>query len=394
MRTQGDSWLSSFFIVLLSGVALLLLVAVLLSYRETPAPLAKRSFGLEDKDILLYMEAIAKIRDNASFLTAATTREQMIDETLRSYLAQRDPSSDYLTREEFRKFKESQDDRYVGIGMEIRKERDGRILCMPYPGSPAAQAGIAVGDELKTIDAIPVRGKSVFAVASIARGKPGTLVDLVISSKNGVERQAKVRRSAVTTESVSTSQWSKVRVVKIVSFTRDTRDKLRRILKTWESGQPIVMDLRGNAGGDLHAAIDCAMLFLAKGKRIVSIETRNRPKSYENNTAAENESSAIYLWQDEATASAAEVFIAALTENGRAVSIGKRTFGKGTMQDIIELSDGSALVLTTGRLETPRGVSYDGDGLAPTHAISGDTTAYVAKVEELTGVTSNPRRSR
>jgi carboxyl-terminal processing protease len=394
MRTQGDSWLSSFLIVLLSAVALLLLGAVFLSQqRETPAPPAKQSFGLEDKDILLYMEAIAKIRDNASFLTAATTREQLIDETLRSYLAQRDPSSDYLTRGEFRKFKESQDDRYVGIGMEIRKERDGRILCLPYPGSPAAQAGIVIGDELKTIDAIPVRGKSIFAVASIARGKPGTLVELVISSKNGVEKQAKVRRAAMTAESVSTTQWSKVRVVKIVSFTRDTKDKLRRILKTWESGKPIVMDLRGNAGGDLHAAIDCAMLFLAKGKRIVSIETRHRTKSYENNTVAENENSPIYLWQDEATASAAEVFIAALMDNGRAVSIGKRTFGKGTMQDIIELSNGSAIVLTTGRLETPRGVSYDGDGLAPTHAISGGTTAYAAKVEELTGVASNPRRS-
>ena len=99
----------------------------------------------------------------------------------------------------------------------------------------------------------------------------------------------------------------------------------------------------------------------------------------------------MYLWQDEATASAAEVFIAALTENDRAVSIGKTTFGKGTVQDIIELSDGSAMVLTTGRLETPRGVSYDGSGLAPTYTVSGDTTMYLTKVEELAGVKSTGR---
>jgi len=395
MKTQRASWPRNVLVIILSGAALISLIAALLSqHQKNPAPLGPRPFGLDDKDILLYMEAIAKIRENASFLKADTTREQIVEESVRSYLSEKDPSSDYLSREEYRRFKSAQDDRYVGIGMEIKKERDGRIFCVPYAGGPAAQAGIAVGDELKTIDGIPVRGKSIFALASLARGKPGTEVGFVVSTKNGVERKVKVRRSAITLDSVSPLKLGETRVIKISSFTRDTRDKLRRMLKSWANGQPIVIDLRGNAGGDLHAAIDCAMLFLAKGKRIVSIETRNRPKSYDSNAAAENESSAIYLWQDDATASAAEVFIAALTENGRAVSIGKRTFGKGTMQDIIELSDGSAIVLTTGRLETPRGVSYDGDGLAPTHAISGGTTAYAAKVEELTGATSNLRRSK
>lgn len=395
MKPQRASWLGNVLVITLSGGALIsLIVAFLPQPEKNPAPVTQRSFGLDDKDILLYMEAIAKIRENASFLKADTTREQIVDESVRYYLFQKDPSSDYLSSEEYRKFKSAQDDRYVGIGMEIKRERDGRILCVPYAGGPAAQAGIAVGDELKTIDSIPVRGKSVFAVASIARGKPGTEVDFVVSTKDGREKPVKVRRSSVTLDSVSLLQLGETRVIKISSFTRDTKEKLRRALRSWASGQPIVIDLRGNAGGDLHAAIDSAMLFLAKGKRIVSIETRNRPKSYDSNVAAENEISAVYLWQDEATASAAEVFIAALTENGRAVSIGKRTFGKGTMQDIIELSDGSAIVLTTGRLETPRGHSYDGDGLAPTHTISGDTTVYVAKVEELTGATSNPRRSK
>lgn len=394
MKTQRASRLSNVLVVILSGAAVISLIAAFLSqHQKNPAPVAQRSFGLDDKDILLYMEAIAKIRENASFLKADTTREQIVEESIRYYLSQKDPASDYLNREEYRKFKSAQDDRYVGTGMEIKKERDGRILCVPYAGGPAAEAGIAVGDELKTIDDIPVRGKSVLAVASIARGKAGTQVDFVVLTKNGVEKQVKVKRSAVTLDSVSLVQLGETRVIKISSFTRDTKEKLRRVLQSWPSSQPIVIDLRGNAGGDLHAAIDSAMLFLAKGKRIVSIETRNRPKSYDSNAAAENANSPLYLWQDEATASAAEVFIAALSANGRAVSIGKRTFGKGTMQDIIELSDGSAIVLTTGRLKTPRGVSYDGDGLAPTHAISGDTTVYLAKVEELMSLNKS-RRSK
>jgi carboxyl-terminal processing protease len=268
--------------------------------------------------------------------------------------------------------------------MEIKKEPDGRILCIPYPGSPAAQAGIGVGDEIKTIDSLPVRGKSVFTVASIARGKPGSYVDLVITTKSGIDKEVKVKRTAVTMDSVSSHQFGNMRGMKIAFFTRDTKEKVKRILKTWESDKPVVIDLRGNAGGDLHAAIDSAMLFLAKGKKIASIEMRNRAKTYVANAGAENETSAMYLWQDEGTASAAEVFIAALTENNRAVSMGKKSFGKGTVQDLIELSDGSVIFLTTGRLQTPRGTTYDGHGLAPTHAVSGDTAAYVNKVTELT----------
>ena len=87
------------------------------------------------------MEAIAKIRENASFLNSDTTREQIVEESIRYYLSQKDPSSDYLNRDEYSKFKSAQDDRYVGIGMEIKKGRDGRILCVPYAGWPCRAGG-------------------------------------------------------------------------------------------------------------------------------------------------------------------------------------------------------------------------------------------------------------
>src|SRR5262245_48933194 len=107
MRTQRQSRFIIFFIALLSGVALLWLVVVFSSQNQKdPSPLVERSFGLEDKDILLYMEAIARIRENASFLKADTRRDQVVEESVRYYLTQKDPSSDFLTREEYRKFKE------------------------------------------------------------------------------------------------------------------------------------------------------------------------------------------------------------------------------------------------------------------------------------------------
>lgn len=348
--------------------------------------------GLDDKDVLLYLEAIIRIREEASFLSLSTTREKIVQETLKAYLAQKDASSDYLTREEYRKFKESQDDRYVGVGMEIEKDRDGKIVCVPYPGSPAKEAGITVGDQLKSIDGVSVEGKSLLTVASMARGKLGTKVDFVILTKSKAQKQVTITRSAVMTQTVE-KLWFKERpVIKLSSFTRDTKEKLKRILSGWAPDTPIIIDLRSNAGGDFHAAIDSAMLFIEKGKKIVSVQTRNGPKIYESIGGLINLRSPVYLWQDEVTASAAEVFISALTENDRAVSIGKRTFGKGTKQDIIELSDGSALVLTTGDLQTPRGVNYQGQGLNPTyllHDASAKTIQYMTKVEELTGLKSN-----
>ncbi len=150
--------------------------------------------------------------------------------------------------------------------------------------------------------------------------------------------------------------------------------------------KPIIFDLRENPGGDLHSAIDSAMLVLEKDKKIVDIKKSSRTKSYKSLGNTVNSISPLYLWQDDKTASAAEVFIAALTQNGRAISIGKTTYGKGTEQDIIELSDGSAIILTTGYLETPDGTRYDKKGIVPAYTIKTDspkTDHYLSKVKEL-----------
>jgi carboxyl-terminal processing protease len=147
----------------------------------------------------------------------------------------------------------------------------------------------------------------------------------------------------------------------------------------------LILDLRGNAGGDFFAAIDAAMLFVPKGATIVSVRSRSGFRSYANTMAsAKAPLGRVFVWQNEGTASAAEVFLAALTENGGAVSVGRRSFGKGTRQDIIELHDGSALIMTTGILLTPQGVEYDGRGLPPKLEARGGTSEYVRVTQRAT----------
>ena len=347
------------------------------------------TFGFAEKDIVLYLEAVTRIKKDALFLTPTITRKKIVQDTLKSYLTQNDTFSDYLTREEYLRFKKSQDEEYVGIGMEIEKDRNGRIICFPYPGSPAERVGISVGDQLKSIDGIPVYGKSLFTVASMIRDKRETKIGLTVTTRAGMEKQVVVTRSEVRIENVSKRWFEGMPVINIFTFTRSTKGKLEHILSNWGKNNPVIIDLRANSGGDLYAAIDSAMLFLEKGKKIVSIQTRNGYKVYKSSNRAVDLAFPAYLWQDEATASAAEVFIAALTENNKAVSIGKRTFGKGAKQDIIELSDGSALILTTGHLQTPDGIDYQGRGLNPTYKLSDNASEaihYLSKVKELMGL--------
>src|SRR5262249_43368935 len=154
------------------------------------------------------------------------------------------------------------------------RDRTGKIICMPYPGGPAEKAGIAPGDQLKSVNGTVVDDKSLFTITSMARGKPGTVINFVILTKSGREKQVEVTRANIVTETIAKRQLAKRPVIKISSFVQGTRAKLRDILNSWKADDPIIIDLRNNAGGDLHAAIDSAMLLLEEGKKLISIKTR------------------------------------------------------------------------------------------------------------------------
>ena len=378
--------------VLVIFLCVFLLVAGFFDFSNRPpqpeSPLKKEliKLGLKDRDIFLLMEAITRIKNDDLFLDPAVNREEILRDAIKSYLPTLDPFSAYLSREEYLEFKESLNEKYVGIGMEIDKTAKDEFVCLPYPGSPAEQAGIKTGDRLKSIDGIPLKGKSLFTVAALARGQIGTSIALVVITGNGIEKAVNLVRSKVKIEAVSRQWLGNFGVINILSFTKNTKGEVKSIINDWEKKKPIIIDLRNNSGGDLYAAIDSAMLFLEKAKPIVTVKSRSELKTYESTNRAVNLTSPLYLWQNESTASAAEVFIAALTQNHRAVSIGKTTFGKGTKQDILELSDGSALVLTTGYLLTPNGTEYQGRGLAPTYPLEKEhpqTEDYLTRLREV-----------
>ena len=150
----------------------------------------------------------------------------------------------------------------------------------------------------------------------------------------------------------------------------ETPQELQSILRQWPKNIPIVIDLRGNGGGDLFAAINSADLLLPKDTLISSIETTSKHIEYRASSPNLIEGQSIFVLQDKFTASAAEVFIAALTQNYRVQSIGERSFGKGVAQKFIPLSNGDTLLLTYGKIITPNGKSYHKTGLLPTSDLS------------------------
>lgn len=340
---------------------------------------------LDDEALRSYLEAVGEIEQRALFPDRAFPGNTMFTAMLKTYLAAKDPFSDFLTPREYTIFKNNSGEEYVGVGLEIERSRTGEILCFPDPAGPAAKAGIAAGDRLITINDLPVRSFSLPTLATMAAGVAGSQVTLEVIKPDGSRKLLAVRREAVTIKTIFKESYRSMPVIHLQRFDSNTKRELDFLLTNWNKAVPLIIDLRGNSGGDFHSAIDSAMLFLKKGENIAFVRGKKERQSYQNNVSRPPFEAPVFLWQDQATASAAEIFIAALTENSHAISIGGRTFGKGTRQDIIELKSGAALILTTGYLQTPRGVEFDGKGIDPTHPIgSGSQTgAYLDKVNEL-----------
>lgn len=323
--------------------------------------------GQCDAALRLFAQALAQIGARAAFDTG--DESAIAEQSLAAYLAARDPYSGFLTRDEYAAYQAAQQPAYTGVGAELERRRDGGTLLYPFPDGPAARAGIKAGERLVSIGGVPVSGRPLAVLVARVAGPPGTQVMLEVASESGAVRRVGVTREAVAQPPLSESRAGRARVISLSSFTASTRGAIESMLAQGTPA-PVVIDLRGCGGGDFYAAIDTAMLFLSKGQTIVTVSRRDGAQRYASTIDGLRLTQPVFLWQDEHTASAAELFIGALTDNARATSVGRTSAGKGSRQDILPLADGAALILTTGYLSTPRGVRFDGRGLAPQRPVA------------------------
>ncbi|EST25826.1 peptidase S41 [Streptomyces roseochromogenus subsp. oscitans DS 12.976] len=270
---------------------------------------------------------------------------------------------------EYQEFQESLDGRYTGVGLWAARARDGRIeVTKVQPGSPAAEAGIREGDRLRSVDGSKVDGRPVTEVVSLLRGDAddaaaGTTVTV------GLERGTrawteKLRRASLSTDSVTERRLTGgVTVVKIAAFTKGSGDAVRAALRQAPADAGIVLDLRGNSGGLVTEAVETASAFL-DGGLVATYDVDGAPRSLHADPGGDTSRPLVVL-VDGGTMSAAEMLTGALQDRGRAVVIGSRTFGKGSIQMPTTLPGGSVAELTVGHYRTPSGHSVDGRGITP-----------------------------
>jgi len=318
--------------------------------------------GLAEEEMKLINTAVEQIRLHA--LVAPKSTRKMTDDILRAYSHSIDDYTDYLTSQEYAAFLESTSSDYFGVQMDIQK-KDGSILLFPFKGGLAEKSRMQAGDELIAVDGSPVYGKSVYVVGAQIRGAEGLTVQLTLRSGQGIPRVLTLRRQKTNYESVNWKTTGATHFIEVSRFAKNTEEQLSHILNTiGADGKTVVMDLRRNQGGSLRVAWECADLFLEKGTVLFKLRSRNETKEIVAEQPQRTDSR-VLLIQDGSTASAAEAFIAALTRNGRALSVGRKSFGKGLAQRFLPLPDGSALLLTYAEILMPDNVGYHNQGLEP-----------------------------
>jgi carboxyl-terminal processing protease len=305
-----------------------------------------------------------------------------------------DPWSGYYGPSEAGSRSDALDGRYNGVGLWLRAGGPtGVEVGSVAPGSPADRAGLAPGDAIVRLDGRPpVAG--VAAAAQALRGagpaSVGQVVEIVIR-RAGVDRTVTLPRVSFAASDVAVERLpDSVTLVRIGAFTRGVGRQLREVLRTDRPAYAggVLLDLRGNPGGLLDEAVEVASAFLDGGP-VVSYERRGQSRRTLEALSRGDTATPVVVLLDRGTASAAEVVAAALQDRGRAVLVGSRSHGKGTVQEPARLSDGSTIELTVGRYLTPAGRSLDRLGVAPDVLVPDDAGRDVGErraVEVLAGL--------
>jgi len=293
-----------------------------------------------------------------------------------------DPYTTFLLPVENEQFEEVISGVFVGVGMEVGI-RDGFLAVIsPLKNSPAEKAGVKAGDKIFAIDGESSLDLSVDDAVDKIRGEKGTTVSItIIRDKEKEPLIIDIVRDTIIIPTIETRTVDDVFVIALYNFSATASSEFRIALREFvkSNKQKLIIDLRGNPGGFLESAIDISSWFLPAGKTVVIEDFGNeddqkifRSKGY--NIFNNNLKMAILI--DEGSASASEIVAGALKEQGVAILVGKNTFGKGSVQELIDITDNTSLKVTIARWLTPEGKSISNGGLSPDYDVDLDPEKF------------------
>jgi len=282
-----------------------------------------------------------------------------------------DPYTFFLPPKENEIFSEDISGEFTGVGMEIAVRDQVLTVVSPLKGTPAERAGIKSGDRILEIDGVDTEGMDISNAVSRIRGPKGTQVTLLIMREGFSEpREYKITRDVINIPTVVTGMRDDVFVIELRSFTANSPELFRRALREFvESGRSrLILDMRGNPGGYLDAAVDMASWFLPSGRIAVTEDYAGHAENIVHRSRGYdifNENLRMVILVDRGSASASEILSGALRHYGIATTVGERTFGKGSVQELVEITSETALKLTVARWLAPDGEQIPLDGLKP-----------------------------
>jgi carboxyl-terminal processing protease len=350
----------------LIGAAILSLSALTLSETDTEATDA--SVSISFKELQLFADTFDAIRRG---YVEEVTDAELFEMAVKGMLTNLDPHSAYLTDDDYENLQESTDGQFTGLGIEIGYRGGFIAIVTPIDGSPAIEAGLQAGDVILKIDGTSTQGMSTSESSTYMRGAKGTEVTLEIGRAGESQPfDVVVTRGVIEVPSVRTRElddgyW----VIRVSRFQRDSGAEVTAALESALSEgevRGIVLDVRNNPGGVMNASVEMAGNFLDGG--LVVYTQGRHPDSVNTFNAEAGEvipGVPLVVLVNGGSASASEIVAGALQDRGRGVIMGTQSFGKGSVQTVLPVSESKALKLTTSLYYTPSGRSIQQDGIVP-----------------------------
>ncbi len=328
------------------------------------------SIAEEDKDVYKYLnlfgEAFEKIKNN---YVEPVNSKDLIESAIEGMLGSLDPHSSYLNNKELSELRVQTKGEFGGLGIEVTLENGFVKVIAPIDDTPAFKAGIKSGDLITHLDDEPVLGMTLSEAVSIMRGKVGSKIKLTVRRDENEKVDINIIRAIIQLKSVKSRVENNIGYIRVSSFNQKVDKQIIDSISSFKKNNSIigyVLDLRNNPGGLLDQAVNVTDIFLERGE-IVSTKGRNGKRGSRYNAVKKDltNGSPLVVLINQGSASASEIVAGALQDHKRAIIMGTKSFGKGSVQTIIPSGDDVAIKLTTAKYYTPSGRSIQQTGIDP-----------------------------
>jgi carboxyl-terminal processing protease len=344
--------------------------------QEAPPPKSDEDNGYSQ--IAIFAKALELLRQDYVDESKTSYRD-LVSAAMKGMLSSLDPHSQFMDPNDFRDMQDDTRSRFNGLGIEVSMKNGLPTVVTAMEDTPAARAGILSGDQILRINGMSTERMDLQDAINVLRGPSGAKVGLTLLRPSTKEiKEYALQRAEIKIQSVKGDRLLapeltgpfRIGYVRLIQFNEPTADELARALdKLQKQGmQALILDLRNNPGGLLNSAVDVCGQFLPPNTKVVSTQGRipSQQHDYSTSTASKQRPNfPMVLLVNEGSASGAEIVAGALKDLHRAVLVGETTFGKGSVQNVLQLPDGSAVRFTTAKYYTPSRQVIQGNGVIP-----------------------------